>query len=527
MKLTKDKRVMYSLFIIVTYAVFIGLVSYFTGWTADDALYAFSFASPGWSTPIASLSDIVESQNAHYYLINGRYSTHFLVQFFCGMAGHLPFAVCNSLFYVLFILMLARLGRVTLANVQGILTVVVLTGITFQTKMTPSYQISYIWIYVLDMLFLWLFLNRYRTNNILIYIVLAAFSCICGNGQESLSVGIGGALIIYWIVNRRRMTPAQYVMMITFGTGALACCLSPAALLRARSASGTFMQSLPLMMYSLTSLVAIYILLIVLIWHVWRKKEKFRMIYKVGMFYWNAMFVLLAFILVIGVESNRQCFGIELMSLVLVLRLLPKHTFTLVWLAIAGVYFVIINAVGAVVDYRHWSSCREVDRQYCTSNDGRVYLDLKSDGILNLAKFVRYELEYSRSLIVYRKNLHEQNLSSTEENLNKKLRLLCPGKPDITIIPAFLQGKDKTVIGDTIITLDKGTHLLIQSKHEPAKFYVRRTPKFFFTNRGAGVEQLPFDIPSYEGEHWKALVVYDNCFPSFNYTCQHFYIEKD
>ena len=190
-------------------AIVIGIFSYNTVWLGDDLNYAYSFSDERHDYRVESAEDIIESLNAHYFKVNGRYAAHCLIQLFCGPLGHIPFAVANGLVYVAFILLICKNCKISLYDVNAVLSVCVMALMSFMTKMMPSCQICYIWMFTLVLLWLYVFFNKSGKRGVTCYIVAGLFSVIAGNGQEGISIGICCADSFIGIRTTRDLPPCS------------------------------------------------------------------------------------------------------------------------------------------------------------------------------------------------------------------------------------------------------------------------------------------------------------------------------
>ena len=94
-------------------------------WLGDDINYQFVFTQGdkgSFSTDyVDSLSDIVSSQYAHYFVGNGRVVAHAIVQLINPILGQSIFAVLNGFAYVLFVFLVVKLvfGLDMMISLQG------------------------------------------------------------------------------------------------------------------------------------------------------------------------------------------------------------------------------------------------------------------------------------------------------------------------------------------------------------------------------------------------------------------------
>lgn len=492
--------------ILVGVALIIAAFGYFATWVGDDIRYMFSFVPGKEEMLISSFSDIIESQNAHYFIQNGRYVTHCFVQVFCGIWGQTAFAIVNGIVYILFFRALIHLCGVKMSNIKGVLIVVLLGLITFQTRMTPAFQINYIWTFAFMMIFLSLFFNQHTSQWVWWKIcIVGVFSLLAGNGQEALSIGLGAALIIYWLGYMKEMTVARYVMMVCFGVGALVDCLSPGTIGRAGSVvtvSSDWSQKIVQMFVACHCIRSFYFLLIVLLWKILWGHNTWRTIYKSNSFYWNAWGVLLIFNACIGFTCyNRAWFGMELLSIIIGVRLVRKECFRTIFLYVLS-FVLALTYIGQI---RNIVSCRMamniITSQYAQSKDGEVYTNLICSPLLG-------EWEFSEVLCAYYVP-YFQNDYRKRKRIQSFLDLKYPNRKPLRIIPTCLKGKENVKINNQIIDYSSGVILAIQSKSNPAPLYVHRCISILGYKHAYEPLEIPFDETNTlcEGTYWRACLV--------------------
>lgn len=492
-----NKRALRSASAVAAVSVIIGIFSFYTPWLGDDVNYAYNFIEETCSLPIRSLHDVFVSQNAHWLLCNGRYVAHFLVQCFCGMWGHGPFAVANALMYAAFLLTLCRLCGVKLCNVRGVCGVIVAVLLSLQTKMVPSCQIGFIWMFTLVIVFLLAFFSR-REWRWWQAGALGVLGLAAGNGQEALSLGVSAALVIYWWNHRREMTPAQYVMMICFGAGTLLNCLSPGIRGRAdytvQPSVGYYASGLVLM---LRVLRASYLLLAVTLWQKFRGHRTFRQIYASDSFFWNAFIVLMVFNLIIGTESNRQFFGAELMAVVITFRMLRGHSMTRAWTWAFAVALAATYAVQGWMILRNHRYCEEISEAYAAAPDGKIYIDIDQTMPLPICtEFTPFVERYGLAT------------DYNEFMLGVWLREVAPGHGFPKFIPTMLKGRDNDRLGNFAVHLDDDNYLVVKSKDSAEKLYADYRIDLPGFHREFGLSEIdPGDKVLCEGAHWRAWLI--------------------
>lgn len=350
-------------------------------WMGDDITYRYHFET---GDEISTISDAFTSQIEHYKVVNGRFLAHFLVQICIALLGQHFFALINPIFLIVLLILIVKLSGVSIRNNLKIVIIFILILFGFQTKYVPSCQIGYIWMFVLVLTYIYVFLQKHELSrwNCLWLIPL---SFCAGFSQEAIVIGVSSSLIVYTIANLKQMTLIQWVMLFSFGFGAMCLCLSPATLSRTAEIHGSF-DFLPPFMYSLIKLLyysrVIYILLIYVLCLIIIRKVSLKEIIINNYFYWISIFVLLLFNIVIGVFGNRQLFGIELMSIILFIKLLNQYTASKKFLYILcgiGIIWVSFFWYGGMKFLSHMYYIKnELVESYCTSEDGIVYYDFAS-----------------------------------------------------------------------------------------------------------------------------------------------------
>lgn len=485
-------------FIIYVLLLFIWILIFWASenviWLGDDYYYQFFFERDhtplGLNNPrsIENIGDVFVSQYNHYFTYNGRTIAHVLVQIFCGLLGKTWFSIFNGFAYIVLILSVVYLVKSNFNSFKTWLSVIIIVFVIFMTKMTPSCQIGYIWIAILNILFIELFLNNKKYNNwYLPGLFILGF--LSGNGHECYSVGIALGIIIYWIGNIKRFGLKRYVLAIGYGLGTLLLCISPATQERASGSVDAF-QSLFFFIFSLR---ALYILFAVVLYQLLRKKISFHDLYTNNAFYWNVLIVCIIFNSIIGIFCNRQLFGIELMSMILILKVLPGNAFNKFWMCCLGVIVIVITWFNAERVYLQRIQEERIFTKYIESKDGNVYQDTWGTGLHE--GWASYFWENSFHTCSFKRMIKREYSES----------------PEITILPKFLEGKDSLNIGNYAyhFKYKPGKLLLIQSKESPKKFYVIRK---FFGVIPYQTREMDFREPWYETPKWRAIV-YDELNP--------------
>ena len=345
-------------------------------WMGDDIYFAFNLGSDDWYDRIQSLDDIVESQSAYYMTRNGRFITHCFVQFFCGIAGKWAFALCNAVVWMTFVVMLARVAGIDWRRHAGALFMfIALSFVCLRTQLTPPCQINYIWAFAAGLLSIDWFLNPRQGK--WWALVMVAFSFVAGWGQESFSSGVAAAMWIYALLHIKSMKPSQWGILLAFTAGMLCLCLAPGNFTKLGTLSS--LRATPVAMAYYMRATYLLLAVILVVWLT--RKASLLQIYKENAFWFNALFFMVVFNLLVRVYCNRQLFGIEVMSIIIVVRLLHHHMGDMKSLRAVFMGILLVLLVLVVIDdvntiHRRKALAADIESLYEKSSDGIVYCDI-------------------------------------------------------------------------------------------------------------------------------------------------------
>lgn len=110
----KCRRNKWSLIILLTIFIFVLILNLKTLYIADDYVYHFFYqtSSPTEIAHQQKISTLLipASMWNHYFLWNGRFVAHSIVQYFMQFDTKIPFDICNSLIFVVLIMIIDRLA---------------------------------------------------------------------------------------------------------------------------------------------------------------------------------------------------------------------------------------------------------------------------------------------------------------------------------------------------------------------------------------------------------------------------------
>ncbi|MGN0236923.1 MAG: DUF6056 family protein [Lepagella sp.] len=165
----------------------------------------------------------------------------------------------------------------SLSLMEVVAIFIVLCLLSFQSKMMPSCQIGFVWMFTFTTWLVILFMNPGIKPGVWVSVLCGIVAIIVGNGQEALNTGVSAALLIYCIRNRKKMTLLQYCLMIGFWIGTLSNCLSPGTISRcSRSAGVSPMEYATSVLRFLRDARGIWFLMIVLGYHKFHNKRSWK-----------------------------------------------------------------------------------------------------------------------------------------------------------------------------------------------------------------------------------------------------------
>lgn len=317
----------WSIALALLFAVAVGALTATAPWAGDDIEYQYICrpdSLDAGDVPVRTAGDVFVSQWNHYFSTNGRTVAHLLVQAFCGLWGQAAFVAVNSAVYVLFVfflLLVCRGGSVGPWRPAAFAGASALFMLGFPTYYTPAFQIGYVWMFTATLAFLWLFF-RSRGLSRSVWWALPV-GLLAGWGQEAVCIGVSGALCLFAVFRRSKMTRRRRLLLAGYLLGTLMICLSPATRGRADATSVPLADSLSLLFRYLRDT---YLLLAFATALLLSRRATVRTVFVRNAFYWNAWGITLLFNLAIGIVAPaRQLFGLELLSVVLLLRLWGQY----------------------------------------------------------------------------------------------------------------------------------------------------------------------------------------------------------
>lgn len=394
----KTVRIGIGAFLLIIGSLFY-LMNMYTPICGDDYLYSFyltpvaakSFfegASIGFEQKISSFTDVIFSQYNHYFYVNGRTIPHILEQSFAGLWGENCFNLINVFaFLLLNMLVIWISGKRNLTKfgywVAAVFFIWFLLPCPVDLFLLMSGALNYTWSAVLCLAFLLVYtkVRQMERVNWGVAFLLFLLGVISGWTHESLVIGISGALFIIYCVqyNKRKPKSPEIALVAGFWLGTLLLCLSPAARGRASFDHPSIWETFLLIIGELR---AFYVLLFLLVYTFFREKRNnnnhtLRKFFYDNQLYFYVILIELVFSLVIGFRNVRQLFGIELFSVVILIKLISDQTsFNAVWcrsVSIVAASAIVLHMAFVIsCAKRSHAQFQDIVTTYLHSEDGVV-----------------------------------------------------------------------------------------------------------------------------------------------------------
>ena len=513
-----------SLIVLAGVAGLIFMLSAGIMWYGDVLLYQFSFNT---GEPLRGVGDIPESMWRHFFNQNGRIVAHTLVQLFCS-AGQSAFAACNALVYVGLILLIMKYAGVKRLTVKMTLAASLLTLFFCDTSYIPPHQIGYIWMSCTAIGFLIIYdklavsteRNHSSAYKAIECVMLFVLGLLCGNGNESIDLGIGVALCVEMGLrclqpsgSSRRFSDWRRIMLLGgFCIGVCVLCLSPSQI------SSAFHRYQPPMVVSLYNLVvslrAFWVFAVVLLVSCLRHKVRLGGFVAENRELFIAMVVMFVFNLAITVKVNRQLFGVELYSTVLTLRLLRHFRVSWAWLAtgvavVAAQYYMKFSTVA---DFN--SDEAELRRQLMVHGNKPLYIDL-----LHHNPYVHptEELSYHDCAnLLFHVASCADDINGRGSFYSRHVNNPFEFVDNVVLYPVALKQIETEEPRNRVVHCGNGVYMLLRLKERPAQFVLHRS----FDILGLRVPMSPVDISFAASQH-RPTDIYDVFVTTFPYPLMH------
>ena len=373
--IASDKRLW--LFLPLVAIVFFVLNAY-TPISQDDWFYKLVI---GTSEPVNTFGDLIRSQWAHYFEMNGRFVPHTFVQLFDGIMGKGVFNVCNTLMFLLYLLLIPLVARPTnradYCLISLLLLVVCLVFNEFgECFLWLSGACNYLWTSVFFLIFHHLMQRNNAPKSLLPLLFL--YAIFCGNTHEGLIMGAICGYALYFFLHRSELSTQRIVMLVGLFLGVLIIVLSPGSQHRA-SGSGLFdtgnLMSYVFALLSFSNLRIFYLMLLLLAYSCWKKATTFKSFVKDNLFYFTAILAVAGFAFIVKQNTYRSHYGVEFFSLILVVKLLSLYQFRTWLIHVFNVLLLLASVPVSMSAKDNYAEFEQIEQQLSTTRSGIVATD--------------------------------------------------------------------------------------------------------------------------------------------------------
>lgn len=337
------------------------VLNFLTPRYGDDYWYPYMFIDDFFdiNRPIESFKDILISQYNHYFGFNGRSIIHIIVQLFAGILGKPVFNVFNAIAFVVFVYLLTRMtSKMNVINILFGCAVVFLFYPQFNlTVLWMSGSVNYLWTSIVVCIYILLFEHLQTTELKAKHFVWLVPCIIAGWTHEGITFPLAVSLVIYAVLNYKKVCHrAVLPLIIGLIIGALFCAFAPSTLGRSGLMKDNILWLFKIYvgMNLCVKLKSFWVLFIILLIIFIKKKEFliwFKRFYMDNIILWNAMILSFIVIFFSGCSFTRVVIGVELFSMMLLLRIISSFDCLAVNILKSACSLFVVWMYGLVVFY--------------------------------------------------------------------------------------------------------------------------------------------------------------------------------
>lgn len=303
---------------------------------SDDFVYKFVFVSglPDFTQRIERFADIIRSQYDHYLNLNGRMVVHVIAQLFSGIIGKTVFNIFNTIIFCFFIFFLKQnLDKENHFNLVSYALTIVLTLMMppfNETFVWMTGSINYLWSATGTLAFLALY-DKSKDNHIsmrTLWLIVPIF--FLGWTHEGVTFPLAFSIFVIELLGApKTFRTTGFWLSLSFLLGACACAFAPSTIGRAGVSNDFSTHHLVSKIVSgfitLCKLRIIYITIIAVILLWFKKRLLIRSLINENAYLLIAIIPALGIVFVSGFEAARTAFGLELYSLIFLLRITSSY----------------------------------------------------------------------------------------------------------------------------------------------------------------------------------------------------------
>lgn len=418
------------------------LLNVYTPIMHDDIAYLFKYGPPSdtrpTSVPIHSISDIFESQYYHYLDVNGRAPLHFLIQFFL-LLGKPFFNLFNTSIFLALIFFIYKIVKPNDFKLSD--SFVLLAFITACIWFTsPFIGQTMLWLtgacnYLLGSLIVIVFLyflqkkHSHTSFSKLNFLMTLLVSLFCGWTQESISIGVSGALFFYYLFHKSEINTRRIAMILGFWLGTILIIVSPGTFNRVQNE--IVVNNLEVLDQIVLKLLTVFnaikiikfsmlLMLVLSLLNYFVKTSLVDFVKRQSLYFLSAIFCFIL-VVIIGIPEDRILFGTNI-----ILTIINASLFMLLIRGISNVFlnsFTFFISIALIYSFSiAYSDCKKYDSSY---SDILQNIKDSKTGIVSVTKLKKSKYVYN-------------TLDGVKDSYNFHNRVLgfYLHVPSITLLPA-------------------------------------------------------------------------------------------
>lgn len=333
-----ENKIYYSFLLGI--AIFFFICNYYTPLIQDDYAYCYIYGPDSavirpTSMRINSLIQVFISQINHYIFVNGRITSHVLIQIFCGLLGKSIFNVVNTMVFVLFLDSMVRISTHNKRNVYILLLVYISFLVVFpnpgQTFFWLSGSCNYLWSITFSLLVIrYILFTPFEllSKNKIVTLLLGVVGLLIGCMNESITLGIAGGLFFYFVFHKEKFRTSNKSFFIGYLLGVFVILVSPGSWSRLQSSGmQSDFQIIPFFFSRTINMISVCFKLVLPL------VAFFLFIYRIrlvglkqeakDLFFW-VFIVLSCFLFLLGMGEERIFLGLSVVSGIVILQEMAK-----------------------------------------------------------------------------------------------------------------------------------------------------------------------------------------------------------
>lgn len=371
--------------------VFFFSVCYVVPFHADDLRYQYDLLSGKY---ISGLVDAIHSTFTIYKLNNARLVCNFLGMVYTNLWGKGVFNVVNT---ILFLLLICTIYRICINKNNHSLYVFIVViigsfllnqqGVFYWGVGNSNYLVPALFSLGYILLIEYRSVIRYKGRITLALSAILAF--VFSLQHEMFCVAILGGVFCHFVIirkNRKSIDSSLIVLYLSFLLGSLIVIFCPSQIARANSDTSSVLHfaNMARKLVSFFIYAKFFDVLVLLLAYIYIKKKKAiinKLLVENSLFFLLLLFSLVPAV-ISKIDTPRPLFAVELFSLILIIRILPKffpNSVALKKIVVAVAFlFIVLQISVAKSTYCGWKGYKDAVKTYFDTDNSFVLYKAES-----------------------------------------------------------------------------------------------------------------------------------------------------